>query len=147
MEEIEYPKTFTPEELLWSAAVAQFVMDQMTDPKIEGGFNLYLMSINIGEKKCLRHLWMLTQLAVNTGVLDTELRQNTIISPTVYSSMSADKRKFVFESLNKAADILEEYSPPAMQHRKAIYKIIQMLPIEGTIKLDFKGKVSFDYGK
>ena len=147
MEEIEYPKTFTPEELLWSAAVAQFVMDEMTDPKKEGGFNLYLMSINIGEKKCLKHLWMLTQLAVNTGVLDKELRKNTIISPSVYNSMSAEKRKFVFESLNKAADILEEYSPPAILHRQAIYKIIKMLPIKGRIMLDFKGKVSFDYGK
>ena len=90
---------------------------------------------------------MMTQITINTGVLDDKLRKNTVISSAVYKKMSAEKRRFVFESLNKAADYLDEYSPPALQHRQAIGKIISMLPITGTIELDMKGKVSFDYGK
>jgi len=147
MEELKYPDSFSPEELLWAAAVGQYVMDFMTDPKESGGFNFYVIGINMGDTKNLHHLGMMTQIAINTGVLDDKLRKNTVISSAVYKKMSAEKRRFVFESLNKAADYLDEYSPPAMQHRQAIGKIISMLPITGTITLDMKGKVSFDYGK
>ena len=148
MEEVIYPSNFTPEELLWSAAVAQYIIDFMVDPKAGlKSFNLYLAGIGIGDTKNLKHYGMMTQVAVNTGVLDDELRKNTVISSAVYSRMSAEKRRFVFESINKAADYLEEYSPPAIQHRLAIQRIIKMLPITGRIQLDMQGKVSFDYGK
>lgn len=148
MEEIIYPDSFTAEELLWAAAVGQYIIDYVTDPKGGmGGLNLYLACLSMGEKKILRHYDLLSQITIHTGVLDENLRRNTVISRAVYKSMTADKRRFVFESLNKAANYLEEYSPPAIQHRLAISKIISMLPITGTITLDMTGKVSFDYGK
>ena len=101
----------------------------------------------MGDTKNLKHLGLLSQITINTGVLDEGLRKNTVISSAVYKKMTPEKRRFIFESLNKAADYMDEYSPPAMQHRQAIGKIISMLPITGTIKLDMKGKIDFDYGK
>ena len=147
MNDIQYPDSFTPEELLWAAAVGQYVIDYMSDPKVHGGFNSYLIGLNMGDTKNLRHLDIMTQLMVNTGVVDKELRKNTVISSSVYKGMSAEKRRFVFESLNKAAEFLDEYSPVAIQHRFAVQSVITKLPITGTICLDFKGKVRFDYGK
>ena len=147
MEELTYPESFSPEELLWAAAVGQYIMDFMTNPKEAGGFNFYVIGINMGDTKNLKHLGLLSQITINTGVLDEGLRKNTVISSAVYKKMTPEKRRFIFESLNKAADYMDEYSPPAMQHRQAIGKIISMLPITGTIKLDMKGKVDFDYGK